>query len=478
MTYTEERDLSAAQDRRQDGLKHWGLRRIVALARRSRFFWIARVSSLGIVAVFSLLALIWQVVLGSQGAIDFCADYIAARRLIQGTFPYLPLHLWPGYSTCAMPIDYDIHPPSSLLLLAPFGLVARGPAFLLWGCISLAAYLASVYLLLRTLGWFSLRNSALCLLASLFWSPLIAAEGSLNHFQLLTLLLVAAWLLERKGYAGWAGILLGLASLLKLWPFAFLLSAVIRGQKRLAISGGVVFGVGLLLSLVVVGPKAYLAYFGPVQGATLSIVPGEINVSIVGALTRFWTGSYDPFWNPPLRLSPLVGGLTLSQAVFAGEIVAALLVLAALALIWWTHRQEQHGPVEALSQGLLVTVLLLTFPLSWYAGLITLLLSGTTIILALRQAPRPKRWWQVLLGVSTLALFFPEVMLVFYQQWYPLLQAIHLAGWGTVLVGFPTWALLLLAGLQAYLLWEERKTSTVRSQSISDEAGAPQFAAG
>ncbi|HEU5200198.1 MAG TPA: glycosyltransferase 87 family protein [Ktedonobacterales bacterium] len=439
-------------------------RKSVALAHSARFFLVLRATSFGTLLVLSLLVLIWQVVLTSQGAIDFCPDYIASRRLLQGTFPYLPLHLWPGYSSCAVPIDYNVHPPTSLLLLVPFALLAKAPAFLLWGCICLAAYVASVCLLLRALGWFSLRNSTLCIGASLFWSPLIAAEGSLNFFQLLTLLLAAAWVLERKGYAGWAGILLGLASLLKLWPAAFLLSAVLRRQKRLAVSGGLVFGLGILLSLVVVGPEAYLAYFGPVQRATLSLVPIETNTSVVGAITRLWTGSYDPFWNPPFRLSALVGGLDLPQANLVGEIVAVLLVVATLALIWWTHRQFQHGPVEVLSQGLLVTVLLLAFPLSWYAGLITLLLPGATIILALRQLPKPGRWWLVLLGLSTLALCIPEVMLVFYQRWFPVLQAIHLAGWGTIVVGFPTWALLLLAGLQAHLLWRARKVQGVRSQ--------------
>ena len=191
-----------------------------ALQRRTQPTWLLGTTGWATLLVLGLLVLIWQVVLTSQSHSDFCQDYIASLRLLQGQPPYQPLHLWPGYRACTMPIDYDIHPPFLMLFFAPLALLPKVPAFLIWGFLSLAAYLASGLLLLRALGWYSLRGVALFVAGSVLWEPLIEAEGIQNLGQVLLLLLVVAWLLERRGRAGWAGGMLGLATLMKLWPAA------------------------------------------------------------------------------------------------------------------------------------------------------------------------------------------------------------------------------------------------------------------
>ncbi len=420
---------------------------------RARLLWMLCAAGWGVLLTLGLLVLVWQVVFSSQSHSDFCQDYIASLRLLQGQPPYQPLHLWSGYRTCTVPVDYDIHPPFLILFFAPLALLPKVAAFTIWGLLSLAAYLASGLLLLQALGWRSLRGVALFVAGSLLWEPLIEAEGIQNLGQVLLLLLVAAWLLERKGRLEWAGGLLGLATLMKLWPAALLLGALGRRQWRLALAGGLTFVAGVLVTGIAPGWGIYPIYLGPIQSAEFTDIPNEMNISLVGLFTRLWTGFRDPLWSPPFVFPPLVHGLALAQAVRLGEIVAALLLLGVVALIAWRLWRSPTEPVALLSQGLLVTALLLVFPVSWYAGLILLLLPCATLVLALRHLPRPSRWWWALLVLSLALLIRPEVTLALYPRWMPALQQAGLAGWGTVLVDLPTFALLLLTGLQAQLLW-------------------------
>jgi hypothetical protein len=129
--------------------------------------------------------------------------------------------------------------------------------------------------------------------------------------------------------------------------------------------------------------------------------------------------------------------------------------VATLALIWWATRRSQSDVTLPLSQGLLVTMLLLAFPVNPYWGQVTLLLPFAPLILALRQVPKPPRWWYLLLAVSLagpldLGWYFYKVPGWALRQGVP-------AGWVTLLFGVPMAALLLFAGLQAYLLWREAR---------------------
>src|SRR5262249_20582791 len=142
----------------------------------------------------------------------------------------------------------------------PFGLLPRMPAYIFWGLMCLLCYLVTGYLLLREVGWLSLRGTALFVFASLCWPVFRGAEQFQNLPQLTTLLLVVAWLLERRGHTRWAGGILGVASLLKIWPAVFLASALIRRRMQLACTGGLTLLLGTLLTLPFLGPEAYGTY--------------------------------------------------------------------------------------------------------------------------------------------------------------------------------------------------------------------------
>lgn len=406
------------------------------------FFWVLCTLGWALLLGFCLLFMLLQTAVAGQRSNDFCQDYIAAVRVLQGLSPYLPLRAWPAFKTCVVPLNYDSHPPFSVLLVLPVGLLPRTPALVLWAFVSLALYLASGVLLLKILGWWSLRGAALFALGSFLWNPVGGSTDAQNFAQLLTFLLVLAWFLERKGKPGWAGAALGLAALIKIWPLALFFIATQQRRWRPMFTGALIVLVGTLATLVVFGPSAYSAYLGPVRLEETPAVPHEVNVSLVGALARLWTGFTDP---PILTFPPLLSGLSLSQAVLLGEGAAALVILGALALVAWALRRAESEAINALCLGLLVTVLLLGFPITWNWGLITLLLPLATTLLALRSLPRPPRWWYAVLGCGLLLLLNPE--------WLPFLVARSQPTASALIFSLPTLGLLLFALAQAQLLY-------------------------
>ncbi len=418
----------------------------------------------GALLLAGLAVLIWQVFQASQEASDFCQDYVAAQRLLHGEPVYAVISAWLGKGQCQA---YDAHPPASVLFFSPFGVLPYMQAAMLWGLLSLAAYLVSGALLLQALGWPKLRGMALFAAASVCWAPLTGAEHAQNLGQVLLLLVIAAWLAERKGRPGLAGTLLGAAGLLKLWPLLLLAGALVWRKGRLLLASAATVAVGTALSLAFLGISAYTAYFGPVQVNEHLSVPDVSNVSLVGVLLRF---ALVPAQAPFLR-RPSIPEPTLSHALFLAELASGVVFLAVLALLWWCRRRAASAAVELMGQSLLVTLAVLIFPITWQWGLITLLFPGALLVLALRQLPGAPRVWRVLLWVSILPLLAPGRTIVAGLS--KLLTSIHLASFGDLLTQvFVNWllvlapfglALLMLA--QIGLLWYAARQAAPEAQT-------------
>ncbi|HEY7347359.1 MAG TPA: glycosyltransferase family 87 protein [Ktedonobacterales bacterium] len=413
-------------------------------SRRRRLLWAARTAACGILLALGLALLIQQVVIISHEPTDFCQEYIAAQRLAQGAPIYQPLQNSASYSNCPPSLTYDAHPPPTALLVYPLSFLPYTLASLIWGFCALAAYLASGLILLRALGWLSLAGVALFMIGSVYWQPVIGAEGAQNLWQFLALLIALAWILERRKRPGWAGGLLGLAGLLKIWPALLLLGGLTRHRWRLVLAGAAPIFLGTALALGVMGLESYAAYLGPVQASEGSIVPVSGNISLVGAVARLFSG------DPPL-LSPPIPGVSLRAATLLGEGAAGVVLLGALACIGWYRWRSPGEVTELLCQGLLVTVTLLVFPLIWYFGFITLLLPGATTILALRQLPRPPRRWFALLALSLLPLAAPYSLFTL-GGWLLERHAVGSVWLSMGLFALPTFGLLLFAAVQGHLL--------------------------
>jgi hypothetical protein len=394
----------------------------------------------GALIIFTLLALLLQVFAIAQGTSDFCQDYQAVQHLLTGAPIYAPVHCWAGHLYVPAPVEYDAHPPASVLFFLPLSLLPYMPASLLWGLLCLGAYLASGLLLLREPGWLSLRGVTAFLVFSLLWQPLTLSEQVQNVMQVLLLLLVAAWILERRGHPRLAGILLGIAALLKVWPLLLLVGTLLLRRWRVFLAGSVTVVAGIFLSLLVLGFASYAAYLGPVEANERFWIPSDGSISLVSAVTRPFLGYADPPGIPPL-----FSGLSLNGAALLGEVVAGSFLAGALFLLWRWQQADENEAAALLSQSFLLTIALLTFPLTWTWGLLPLLLVSAMLVLALCALPRPPRWWFAFLAISFLPLLIPS--------WVVGL-AFAFNTWGRqIILELPTMALLLLAIAQAWLLW-------------------------
>jgi hypothetical protein len=431
---------------------------------RKRLLWLLGRVGWGVLLLLGVFLLGNEVILVSQQRTDFCQDYLAAQRLTQGIAVYLPMHCWTGF--IPSPFQYDAHPPFSILLIWPLSVLPQVPAAMLWGLGSLAGYLLSGLFLLRALGWRSLRSLTLFVLGSVFWEALTIGIGEQNFGQLLTFLLVAGWLLERRGRSGWAGVLIGLAGLLKVWPVGLLALALLQGKRRLAWSGAATLLAGTLASLAVLGPGTYADYLGPVRAAEIFWIPNGASVSLVSAIMRLFTGYPDT----ELPLPALLHGLSLEEAALLAEAVAGLVLVGTLVFLWRCWRRRQSETVSALSLGIAVTVLMLVFPLVWFWEIIPLILPGATTVLGLRQVSRPPRWWFVLIALGLLPLLIHRSWMIDLAAWLLHQQTPGLAGLGAFSYGLPTYGLLLFAGMQAWLLWRASAPQVARAQEIAGAA--------
>jgi hypothetical protein len=407
-----------------------------------RLFPVLRALGWSLLLILGLRLMVLNALVASQRANDFCQDYLAARQVLLGMSPYSPLLASPDYHLCMSPLTYDAHPPFSVLLVLPLGLLPRVAASTCWAVLALACYLACGALLLKALGWWTLRGAALFVAGSLVWVPFSGSQYSQNFAEVLMLLVLASWLLERSGHQSFAGIALGLAVLLKIWPLVLFAIVLIRRRDKLALAGAATILLGTLATVLAFGFQTYATYLGPVLHQEAVDVPQSVNVSLAGALARLWTGFDDP---AILVFSPLFSGLSVSEAVLLGEGAAALLVLGTLALVVWGLRHAQGKAMEWVCRGLLVTALLLGFPISWNWGVITLLLPLGTTLLALRHLPRPPRWWFVVLGLGLALLVNPERLPFLMARAYPL--------FASAVFSLPTLGLLLFALAQAQLLF-------------------------
>lgn len=420
-----------------------------AVIPRSRFRWVLTNTCWAILLVLGVFFLVKQIIDVSQGPSDFCNDYLAAQRVRIGLQPYVPLNCFSG-GVHAPPsnMEYDTHPPFSILFLLGWSLLPLQPATVLWGVWCLIGYGASGFLLLRQLGWGTLRNVALFTLGSILWLPFLYSEQLLNLGQTLTLFVVGAWILERRRQDALSGVLIGLAGLLKLWPAGLLLYSLLFRRWRQAISGGITFVLGILLTLLVPGIQAYISYLGPVQHNEQSAVPSDVNMSVVAVVAR-------PFTGIPGALPPFIPGVALPTGVLLGEILAGMVLSGGLGLIWWCTRRttSREATTAWLSYGLLVTLLLLIFPVNPFWGQVSLILPLATTIAALRHLPRPPRAWYVLFALGLAeplgaGWFIPGLM------WKLVLNGtLTRAGWETLVFDMPGLMFLLIAGAQAWLLW-------------------------
>lgn len=256
--------------------------------------------------------------------VDFRAFYVAGTSASQHLNPYADNHQYGERFTD--PINRIgssrwVYPPSALFFIAPFARLSYTSARLIFGLFSLASL---SWILLYLSGKFQVADSwAIACYVSV---PVLACVERGQVDVLVLFLLVLTYACGRRF---WAGVPLGIAISIKIFPAAILLWLLFQRRFREATGAVAVVALTVLLSVWRFGIAGYsqfrqnLASLGPGQHFAPSADPiHTLGGIFVGdrwlALTHGFIGSYN---------NPLV--LFETRGVIAG---AVLVVAAALLL--------------------------------------------------------------------------------------------------------------------------------------------------
>jgi hypothetical protein len=368
---------------------------------------------------------------------DFTQDYVAAQAFRDGRSIYVEL-TQADLSASALGTEraliapypiVNFHPPFNALLFAPLTLLPYDQAILLWSALSCLLYLGIGLIVLRELQISLAAHWRLLLLGlGLCWYP-FQAHIALGQLSLLVAACVlGCWAMLRHGREGFAGMLLGLACLIKLFPGLIILYLL---QRRRWWAGGAAlatFAAGNVLALELIGPTDVIDYFvhmAPQDAAMHGASP--LNVALAGVIRRLFDGG---LWVSPLLGAPFVGTLLIGLAS-----LGALVVLA---------RQIGNMPEvtgkDDRAFALVCVAMLLISPITWWHVFPLLLLPFGLLLQDLRRQLDRQKLGICLLSLALVSLPAIDIARAL-MEWY---APYRLPWFVSLLLVFPTIGLLLL----------------------------------
>jgi len=310
-----------------------------------------------------------------QWGYDFSAYWLAGRHVAAGEPLYLPAQLSGPFEPQALGQFLYLYPPFLAVAVAPLAALfpTYGPAMAVWSAAGAVVAAAVVLAVGRSEALVRDRSSALVLRGAAFVFPPLVAELILGNVHVLLLgLLAVAWLATRKEgrrAEAVAGVAVGIAALIKLFPAVVLVWFVLRGRWRAA-AWGVAAALALAVAtLPVVGLEPWLQY----PRVILNLgAPANTADALAPSL---WLGQ----WLPPL--------------VARGIVVAVGLVAVA-----WSARALE----ERASYGVAVAACVLLAPAMFQHYLALMVLP---LLLGLRVALNGPAISKVYLGLSYFAMW-------------------------------------------------------------------------
>jgi len=388
---------------------------------------LTRRQQVAFVAAFAAYALI-VLPLGVRKGDDITTEIAQAHRILDGLVLY--------HTPQTQGIWW---PPFALLIVVPFAALADASLVLAkacWGALGMVAFAWSVHETGRRWGW---RPALVALAVVLF--PVHNNFHHLNFETLLLALLVAAAADLADGRAARAGVWVGLATALKIFPGLLLPYFAWRRQWKAFGAGAAVAAGVTLLALLPYGP-----------GGALEALENFVSLTIHGQ--NFQGGTIVGFHMQKLgKLGYALGGAPAS--IVALHLVAAGFVLATLA------RRPPLGPPAddpPLEVGIVILLAVLVTPIAW---LHTFTLGYLAWVAAVAYPPAltgtARTAWQVSLWIvaihaSTAASAFPlPAVLRFFTRFNDTVGA------------------LLVLGL---LLWQ--RSARTRAPITTIQPGSPQ----
>lgn len=384
-----------------------------------------------------------DVVSKDWGGADFTAYCTAARLIRNGKSPYDATAFLKEVRSLGLREDRPyIYLPPLAIIIAPLSLLPPRAAVFIWFWTNVALLIASTMLFSRMVGLHKKRIYVVgVLIGALVFYPVIFSTfmGQVN--TLILALLVLAWYLSKRRQEILTGVVIALASLIKLFPFCVALYFLWKGRYRIFLYtlGALILLAGI--SVVIVGPDAHWTYVNSVL-PTQFLKTHPLNQSFSGFLARML----------PIDRH---NGFLLWR--FLSLSASAVLTLATLLTIPPGRRNEGASDLEI---SLVVVAMLLISTVSWTGTLTLLVIPYAVVANHLLDTSYEKERWSLFLVLLSFLLVNSQRLLE---------SSGALAGGGAVLLpwllGLPMYGMIILWLTVARMLLKRRKLSAALDMS-------------
>ncbi|MCS6865950.1 MAG: glycosyltransferase family 87 protein [Gemmataceae bacterium] len=334
---------------------------------------------------------------------DFLQEWLSARNYLAGTPVYAEqtqamlrhtgVLLKEGMG---MILSWNAHPPASVMIALPFGHLPYRDAHFLWNVVTFPLFLISIVIILWELKfplspWSLLPALSLLLLFHPLYLQLFL--GQLNI--LLVFFITLAWWADRHDRIGWAGVAVGIAAGLKLYP-AFLLAYFFCTRRWRGLATGVATFLAVNgLALAVFGIATFRTYIDVVVPSLQKYQTSGWNISI----TAFWLRIFDP--HPAQKI------ITWSTQPEAARLLIWLSRLVITAVVVWVAWRSYSVATRDRAFATAIVGMLLVSPITWSHYFILLLLPAA--LLWLRW---PSGSLRILLWLVLIPLWMPDYFFV------------------------------------------------------------------
>jgi hypothetical protein len=333
---------------------------------------------------------------------DFTQDWLSARDYLEGRPAYGDLldsvrrHLGeppPGY------LRWNAHPPGSVVLVLPLARLSHVEAFFIWNIATFTLFAIAIWIAAMELGvrpvWKAAAIAAgVCAVGATCYP--LSHQVSLGQFNcLLAFLITLAWMADRRGYWWLAGVAVGIAMAIKLFPgFLLLYFLVTRKWRSLVIAIGIFLLVnGLAVALF--GVETFQTYTREVIPAVSADYATRWNNISAPA---FWLRLFDPA--PVSNVEPVV------HSPLVGKLFAHAAQLVIVACVGWAGWRSRTTPARDRAFATAVAGMLLVSPITWPHSLVMLV-----VPLAVLIAENPRGVWRLLLVACVAVMWLPDTFL-------------------------------------------------------------------
>ena len=177
----------------------------------------------------------------------------------------------------------------------------------------------------------------------LAWPPLLFVLHVGNFELLILALAMLGWRAAAAGRDVHAGLWLGIAAAIKLYPILLLVPFVVRWRVRLLMAAGLVIILSQLGGLVTVGISGMVRYYGEILPAVSAKYQHlALNTSPYGALLRWFGGAtnVEPLLHAPGVVLPVTIAISLFALLALARLepeAAPVAILVALPAVWGTY---------------------------------------------------------------------------------------------------------------------------------------------